>query len=98
MEDDVGSLDHRARNGVNETIEILSVNTILFTYRRFSIWPPTNSVHFVYRLIMSYRILGKIPVISRIISAATCIRATRFCCVSALISPLATDGLDVEAQ
>ena len=30
----------KARKEVKETIQILSVNTILFTYRRCSIWPP----------------------------------------------------------
>ena len=53
------------------TIEILSVNTILLIYRRCSIWPPPTSIHFVYRLIMSCRTLGKIPSISRMTPAAT---------------------------
>ena len=39
-------------------MEILSVNTILFTYRMCSIWPPPSSIHLVYRLIMSCRTLG----------------------------------------
>ena len=41
----------KARKGVKETIEILSVSTFLFTYSRCSIWPPLTSIHFVYRLI-----------------------------------------------
>ena len=60
----------KARKGVKETIEILSVNTILFTYRRCSIWPPPTSLHFVYRLIMSCQTLGKILDISWMTRAA----------------------------
>ena len=54
----------KVRNGVMQTIEILSVNIILFTYRRCSIWKPPTSIHFVYRLITSWRIFGKIHGIS----------------------------------
>ena len=68
---------------VKETIEILSVNTI---YRRCSIWPPPTSIHFVYRLIMSCPTLGKIPGISRITAAFTCIHAALSFCVSMLVS------------
>ena len=64
-----------------ETIEILPVNIILFSYRRCSIWPPLTSIHFVYHLIMSCQTLGKILALSRMTPAATCIRATRSSCV-----------------
>ena len=69
----------KARKGVQETIEILSVNTILFTYRRCSIWPPPTLIHVMYCMIMSCRIVGKIPGVSQLILSATCIRATRSC-------------------
>ena len=42
----------KARKWVEETIEILSVNTLLFTYRRCSILPPPTSIHFLYRQII----------------------------------------------
>ena len=87
----------KARKGVKETIEIMSVNTILFNYRRCSIWPPSTSIHFVYCLIISWQKLGKIPGISDMNPAATCIRATRSSCVSTWMTALATDWLDVEA-
>ena len=72
----------KARKGVKETIEILLVNTILFTYRRCSIWLSPTSIHFIYLLIMSCRTLRKIPGISRKTPAAIFIRATRSCCIS----------------
>ena len=60
----------------------MSVNIILFIYRRCSIWPPPTSLHFVYRLVMSCRTLETLlSIISRTTTSATCIRATR-CCVS----------------
>ena len=71
----------KVRKGAKETIEILSVNTILFTQRRCSIWPPSTSIHFVYRLIISCRTVGNISGILRITPAATRIRAIRSCCV-----------------
>ena len=46
---------------LKETIEVLSVNTILFNYRRCSIWPQPITIHFVYCLIMSCRIPGRFP-------------------------------------
>ena len=58
---------------------MLSVNAILFTYRTCSMWLPSTSIHFVYRLIM---FLGKIPGISRMTPAVTGIHAIRSCCVS----------------
>ena len=46
---------------------------------------------------LSCRTLGKIPRISRMTPAAICIHATRSCCVSTWMTPLATDGSYVEA-
>ena len=88
----------KARKEVKETIEILSVNTILFTYRSCSIWTPPTSIHFLYHLIMSHWTLRKIPGISRKTQTATCICATRSCCVSIWMTPLARDWLYVEAS
>ena len=77
-----GSLDHKkTRKEVKETIEVLSLNTILFPYRRCSIWPPPISIHIVYTLITSWQTFAKIASISRMIPAATHIHATRSCCV-----------------
>ena len=59
----------RERKEVKERIEIQSVNFILFTYRRCSIRPPSTSIQFVNWLIMSCRILGNIPDISRMTKA-----------------------------
>ena len=72
-------MDHKSRKRVMETIEMLSVNTILFNYRRCSIWPSPTLVNFVYYPIMSCRTLGKIPGISWMTPAAIYIHATRSC-------------------
>ena len=77
MEEDIGSLDLKTRKGVKGKIKILSVNTILFTYRRCSIWPPPTSIHFLYCLFMSCWTLGNIPGISQMTPAATYIRTRR---------------------
>ena len=91
-------LTRKARKGAKVTVEILSLSTILFTYRRCSMWSPPTSIHFVYHVIMPCRTLEKIPSISWKITADTCIRATRSCCVSTWKTPFATDELNVEAQ
>ena len=88
----------KGRKEVNETIEILSINTILFTNRRCSIWPPWILIHFMYCLIISCQTFGNIPGISWKTPAVTYIRATRSYCVSTWMTPLATDGLNVETQ
>ena len=51
-----------ARKGVKETVEILSVNTILFSYRRCYLWLPPTSIHFVYRMGGSPDDVGENPV------------------------------------